>query len=154
MIYLIPSVGDFKAVNEVVVTAGGTLATPQTVRELIIHDEMDVPFTVLAVTAEMLLVMNRFAKQVLKEMPYVVMSVPGAVYDGEWTSLASAFPPMDFHDLARNMSKSGHLANTPEQLQARDVAEGSAADWGHHSSFKGKTTPAIDDDEDSYEDAD
>lgn len=119
-LYLLPISSTMPEVTEVLSRAGVQLKQLKTVRELILS-ESDAPVVVGAVDPGVLLVLNRHAATLVNEVPTVVMSAPGAIYTGEWMTLASPFPAMDWTELREKLSKSGHLALTPGQLEARKV---------------------------------
>lgn len=119
-LYLLPISSTMPEVTEVLSRAGVQLKQLKTVRELILS-EGDTPIVVGAVDPGVLLVLNRHAATLVTEVPTVVMSAPGAIYTGEWMTLASPFPAMDWTELRDKLSKSGHLALTPDQLEARKV---------------------------------
>lgn len=119
-LYLIPNVGDFSRLADQAARAKVPLLTPSTIRELILTSSGE-NTAIASVRAEDLLVLNRYAPTLMDEMPTIVMSVPGLVYSGEWMALASAFPSIDWVELERKISKSGHMATSPEDLPGRST---------------------------------
>jgi hypothetical protein len=71
------------------------------------------------VDATVLHVINRNAKQLITEMPSVVMAVPGMIYSAEWNIAASFYPIMDFTELESKIAKSGTIAHDVDQLEKR-----------------------------------
>lgn len=112
--YLIPDSGNFDELSERVKTAGATLITPQSVRELILN-ENDSTLVIAGVSAMDMMVISRHSDTLMAEMPSVVMSVPGIIYPGDWMSAAAIFPPMDFKEIEGKLLKSGTTAFTPAQ---------------------------------------
>lgn len=119
-LYLIPNVGDFSRLADQAARAKVPLLTPSTIRELILTSAGE-NTAIASVKAEDLLVLNKYAPTLMDEMPTIVMSVPGLIYSGEWMALASAFPSVDWMELERKISKSGHMATTPEDLPGRST---------------------------------
>jgi len=122
-VYIVPDAGDFSEITEVSKKAGVEIISAQTIRQLIMETASK-PIVISSIRGQDLLVLNRHAPTLIDELPTVVMSVPGIVYTGEWVSLASSFPAIDWTELASKLSKSGHLANTPEDLTKRTGARG------------------------------
>jgi hypothetical protein len=137
-IYIVPSNGDFSEIQEIASRAGVELFTPQTIREFILQTH-DIPFAIVAMGPDDMLALSRHAATLVPEMPSVVASVPGLIYEGSWVSQATAFPSIDWSEMAKKMEKSGHLATTPEDLEKRDVGS-PTFDIRHNSLLKQRTS--------------
>nr|QYF49734.1 MAG: hypothetical protein [Jiangsu sediment cysto-like virus 6] len=118
--YIVPNDGDFDILAATTKKAGVPLITPSSLREMILETD-GVPLAIVGLGAEPLLILNRHAATLLSEVPTVVTSVPGLIYSGEWFTLASAFPAVDWTELERKLAKSGHTAFTTRDLQKRSV---------------------------------
>lgn len=119
-IYLIPPVADAAEILEITKKAGVPFEVFNSLRELILKSHQ-VPIIIGTIQPKDLLVLNRYSQTLLEELPTAVMSVPGALYTGEWVSLASALPPIDWKEIQSKLAKSGHLATTHEQLEKREL---------------------------------
>lgn len=119
-VYLIPPVTDPAEILDITKKAGVPFEVFNSLRELILKSHQ-VPIIIGSILPKDLLVLNRYSQTLLEELPTAVMSAPGAIYTGEWVSLASALPPMDWKEIQQKLAKSGHLANTPEALEKRDL---------------------------------
>lgn len=119
-VYLIPPGGQLPELMEVLSKAKVQFHAFTRLREFLLVDHAS-PVVVGTLDATGLLVLNRYASSLVDELPTVVMSVPGAAYTGEWMSLASAFPALDWIELRNKLAKSGHLALDPDQLESRGV---------------------------------
>lgn len=120
-IYVLPPSSSLEAVNEVLLKAGIKLASFAHLREYIVAEAAAGPITVATLTSQSLLILNRFASELVVDLPTIIMSAPGAVYTGEWVSLGSAFPSIDWLEFSRKTARSGHLALTPDTLTTRGV---------------------------------
>lgn len=118
--YLLPPSSALDEVATVLSKAGVKIQQFHTVRDLVLAED-SAPIVVGTLDAQGLLILNRYAPSLVKELPTIVMSAPGAIYTGEWVSLASALPAADWSELVKKVSKSGHLALSPEDLPARRV---------------------------------
>lgn len=119
-VYLVPNEGDFSAIEEVAKKAGVTLITPRNVRDFILESS-DQTLVIAAVGPEILLVLNRHARQLVDELPSALIGVPNLLYSGEWFTLASTFVSIDWSEMEAKLSKSGHTAFNPEDHEARSV---------------------------------
>lgn len=120
MIYLVPSEGDFSDLSDILKRAQIPLITPASIRQMILETAGS-PISIVAASNEQLLVLNRHATQLLEEVPSVVVGVPGLVYAGDWYTLASTFPPLDWSELEKKASKSGHTAHDLSAVEQRSV---------------------------------
>lgn len=119
-VYLFPPPLDPADVVDVAKKAGAPFNQYSTLRELILNEKGG-PIVLATIRPQDLLVLNRHAATLVEELPTVVMSAPGFIYSPDWVSTASALPAMDWKELAGKLSKSGHLALTPESLERRDL---------------------------------
>lgn len=119
-IYLLPPSSGLEEVTAVLSKVGVKIQQFRTMRELILAEGSG-PIVVGTLDAQGLLILNRYAPSLVQELPTIVMSAPGAIYTGEWVSLASALPAVDWAELAQKVAKSGHLALAPGDLPARQV---------------------------------
>lgn len=126
-IYLFPLGSDLGDITEITKKAGVSFESFATVRELILKSQGH-PISLGMIGPQELLVINRHATTLLDEMPSVVMSAPGVLYTPDWMSLASAFPAVDWKEIQGKLSKSGHLATTPEQLEKRNLGANTRPD--------------------------
>jgi hypothetical protein len=120
-IYIVPNVGDFQELSDLLKPSGVPFLIPKKLRELIVA-EVDKPIIVVALSVSDMMVLTRNASTLLNEAPTVLVSAPGPVYDGEWVSMATAFPPIDWLEFKGKVSKSGHLSLNPEELEKRSPA--------------------------------
>nr|QYF49689.1 MAG: hypothetical protein [Guangxi cysto-like virus 2] len=116
-IYIVPHVGDFDKISEISKRARVEVATVNTVREFILATHGK-PIMIAAVSSRDLMILARYASTLLDEMPTVVISAPGLIYEGGWSTHATAFPPIDWTELEGKLSKSGTLATNPDDLEA------------------------------------
>lgn len=119
-IYLLPPSSALEEVVSVLSKVGVKVQQFRTMRELILAEGSS-PIVVGTLDAQGLLILNRYAPSLVRELPTIVMSAPGAIYTGEWVSLASALPAVDWTELAQKVAKSGHLALSPDDLPTRRV---------------------------------
>lgn len=119
--YIVPQEGNFDALTELTQRAGVTQITPKALRELVIEDAQN-SVLVGALNTEHILILNRYASQLLEEVPTVVIGVPGLAYSGEWYTLAASFPPIDWSEFEKKLAKSGSTAYTKEDLEVRSVS--------------------------------
>lgn len=119
-IYLLPPGNDLVEITEVTKKAGVLFEQFGSLREMILAAQGN-PICVGTLTPQDLLVLNRYARTLVEELPTVVMSAPGVIYTADWMSLASAFPAVDWKEILGKLSKSGHLATQPEQLEKRQL---------------------------------
>lgn len=119
-VYLVPNVGEFEHLAEVVKRARASLISPESVRELILNDS-DNAVTIAAMKPMDMKVIQRHAGTLLAELPAVLMAVPGLVYPGDWLSAAAGFTPVDWMEVERRLAKSGSTAFTLEQMDSLDV---------------------------------
>lgn len=119
-VYLFPMGSDLSDILEVTKKAGVPFESFATVRDLILKTQ-GIPIALGMIGPQELLVINRHATTLLDEMPSVVMSAPGVLYTPDWMSLASAFPAVDWKEIQTKLAKSGHLATTTTQLEARGL---------------------------------
>lgn len=119
-IYLLPPGNDLNEITEVTKKAGVLFDQFGSLREMILAAQGN-PICVGTLGSQDLLVLNRYARTLVEELPTVVMSAPGVIYTADWMSLASAFPAADWKEILGKLSKSGHLATNPEQLAKRQL---------------------------------
>lgn len=117
-VYLLPPAIDPTEVVEVVKRAGVPFEQLNSIRELVLLEGRG-PISVATIKAQDLLVLNRYARTLVEEIPTVVMSAPGFLYSGDWIGTASALPAVDWKEIQSKLSKSGHLALTPADLARR-----------------------------------
>lgn len=115
--YFIPAEGKMDDVAETLSRAGIPFANPQTVRELITNTSSSV--VVAAVPLPVLLLVSQHPEQYFEEMPSVIHSAPGMLYQPEWQTTAALFAPMDWMEFERKTKRSGQTAYTPEQGEGR-----------------------------------
>jgi hypothetical protein len=117
-LYLVPGDGNFSELTAQLERAGMSLVTPKTLRELIVSSSSETSI-VAAIRPESMLILNRHASELLEELPEVVIGVLGLIYASEWYSLASTFPPVDWSELVKKTSKSGHTARNLDDVETR-----------------------------------
>lgn len=120
-VYLLPPVIDPTEIIEVTKKAGIAFEQFESIRDLILKTQVDAPVVIGTLRSQDLLVLNRYASSLVKELPSVIMSAPGVVYTGDWVTLASALPALDWKEVKDKLSKSGHTAYTPDALEKRDL---------------------------------
>lgn len=114
--YILPLVGEFDKISDLATRARVPVTTVSTIREYILATQ-DGTMHIVAVSSRDLMIMARHAQTLLTEMPTVVISAPGLIYEGSWLTHATAFPAVDWTELEAKMLKSGTLSHTPEQLE-------------------------------------
>lgn len=120
MIYLVPSNGDAATVTESTTRAGIPFFHAANVREYILGVEGK-PLAVVAVDEETMLVLTRHATQLFIELPSVITSVPGLMYDQSWMAMGTVFPPTHWKTFEEQTKRSGVLSVTPAQAESRGV---------------------------------
>lgn len=118
-IYIIPASGNPADLLEAATRARVPVLQVKTVREYILGTH-EVPMAIGVVPTEVLLVLNRHASTLLLELPSAVFAVPGLIYDSGWNTYATAYPAVDASELMAKLSKSGRLANTPDELERQN----------------------------------
>lgn len=119
MHYLIPDTGDLSEIIEHTSRAGIPFHNPQTVRDLILATQGD-PISVSAVPAALMGILTRHTASVFPdELPVVIMSVPGVLYQHDWASMGTTFPPAHYQTWAESTKRSGHMATTAEAVESR-----------------------------------
>lgn len=119
MLYLVPETGSLEEVIASTTRAQIPFHNPKTIRDLILVTHAE-PLCVAAVSEEIMLLLSRFASSVFPdELPLVLMSVPGVLYQPGWASMATAFPPAHFRDFTEATKRSGVLSPTAEILESR-----------------------------------
>lgn len=120
MLYLVPETGSLDELTAVTSRSQIPFHNPKTVRDLILATHSE-PIAVAAVSEEIMLLISRFATSVFPdELPLVLTSVPGVLYQPAWASLATAFPPAHFRDFSEATKRSGVLATDSATLESRD----------------------------------
>lgn len=119
-IYIIPSNGDASAVTEATSRATIAYFHAATVREFILGVE-GLPIAVVSVPEEVLLVLTRHASQFFVELPSVLTSAPGIMYDQSWMTMGTVLPPTHWKTFEEQTKRSGVLATTPEKAESRGV---------------------------------
>lgn len=117
-VYLLPSSGEFSEIVELAKKAQVEVVTPGSLRDFILSTEGK-PLVIATLRDQDIQVLNRHSTTLVNELPTIVMGAPGPIYTGEWVTLASAFPAIDYSELKAKLSKSGHLATSPEDLEKR-----------------------------------
>lgn len=118
--YLLPPAIDSTEIVDICRKAGVPFEQFGTIRELILKGR-DAPVIIGTIRAQDLLILNRYASSLVDELPSIVMSAPGVVYSGDWVTLASALPALDWKEIVSKLAKSGHTAFTPDALEKRDL---------------------------------
>lgn len=120
MMYLIPRTGDLDSLIEMVKRARGVFISPVTIRDLILEESSSKSnVVVVAISAEQLSILTRYPAELLDDVPFAVHAIPGAVYDANWSNAATALPPLDYLELEKMLSKSGHTSFTVDQLEKK-----------------------------------
>lgn len=145
-IYLLPPASDPVDIIDLTKKAGVPFEQFSSLREMILKSE-GVPIVLGTIRPQDLLVLNRYARTLVDELPSIVMSAPGVVYTGDWVSLASAMPALDWKEIQQKLQKSGHLAGTPEQLESRDLGSPTFVAPTGYSMLKGKAMRPLDESE-------
>lgn len=118
-IYIIPAAGNPSDLLDAATRARVPVIQVKTVRDYILGTH-EVPMAIVVVPTEVLLVLNRHASTLLSELPSAVFAVPGLIYDAGWNTYATAYPAVDASELMAKLSKSGRLANTPDELERQN----------------------------------
>jgi hypothetical protein len=118
-IYFVPTTGDHEKLIDLGSKAGIHVSFPATVRDFII-ESAEHSHGIFAMTTESLMTLTRHAKQLLSEMPSVVLSVPGVVYTADWNIAATSFHPLDWSEIESKLSKTGLVAHEIDDLEKRD----------------------------------
>lgn len=74
------------------------------------------------INSEQLRPLVRYANEFLTELPFVVTNVPEAAYTIEWHTLTATLPRMEWSQLEAQITKSGLLATSTDELSARATA--------------------------------
>lgn len=119
-VYLLPPAIEPDEITALCKKAGVPFEQFSTLREFVLRSA-DAPVVIATMRAQDLLILNRYADSLVTELPSVVMSAPGVAYTGDWVSLASALPALDWKEVVDKISKTGHTAYTPENLEKRDL---------------------------------
>lgn len=118
-IYIIPAAGNPSDLFDAATRARVPVIQVKTVRDYILGTH-EVPLAIIVVPTEVLLVLNRHASTLLSELPSAVFAVPGVIYDAGWNTYATAYPAVDASELMAKLSKSGRLANNPDELERQN----------------------------------
>lgn len=119
-VYLLPPVVETTDILAICKRSNVPFENFATIRELLLKP-LNIPVVIGTIRPQDLLVLNRYAPTLVEELPTVVISAPGAVYNGDWMALASALPAMDWRELETKLSKSGHTAYEGESLVKRNL---------------------------------
>lgn len=120
MIYLIPDTGRTDEIVAVTSRTGIPLHNPKNAREFILATQADA-IALVAVSEDLMLVLSRHANSFFPdELPLVLNSVPGLLYQPGWASMATVFPPAHFREFTEATKRSGVLATTAEGIESRD----------------------------------
>lgn len=119
-IYIIPANGDASAVTEATSRATIAYFHAATVREFILGVE-GLPIAIVSVPEEVLLVLTRHASQFFVELPSVLTSAPGIMYDQSWMTMGTVLPPTHWKTFEEQTKRSGILATTPEKAESRGI---------------------------------
>lgn len=120
MIYLVPSNGDASFLTESTSRASIPFFQADKARDFILGTE-GVPLGVVAVDEETMLVLTRHAAQLFNELPSVITSVPGLMYDQAWMAMGTVLPPTHWKTFEEQTKRSGVLSVTPAQAQSRAI---------------------------------
>lgn len=126
MIYIVPANGDATELTALTSRAQIPFVQPANVREFILGIE-GVPLGVMAVNEETLLVLSRHAAQLMVELPSVLTSVPGLMYDQSWMAMGTYFPPTHWKTFSESNKRSGVTSHTPDVLESRRVGANSGS---------------------------
>lgn len=119
MHYLIPDTGNTDEIVAVTSRATIPLHNPKNIRDFILMTQTD-PISVVAVSEDLMLILARHASSVFpNELPIVLNSVPGLLYQAGWASMGTAFPPEHFRNFAEATKRSGVLSTTSLDLESR-----------------------------------
>jgi hypothetical protein len=118
-IYFVPTIGEYEKVIELGSKAGIHVSFPTTVRDFII-ESFEHSHAIFGMTTESFMTLTRHAKQLLVEMPSVVMSVLGIVYMADWNIAAILFHPLDWMEIESKFSKIGFVAYEIDDLEKCD----------------------------------
>lgn len=130
-VYILPANGDASTITEATSRATISYFHAETVREFILGVE-GLPIVVVSVPEEVLLVLTRHASQLFVELPSVLTSVPGIMYDQSWMTMGTVFPPTHWRTFEEQTKRSGVLSTTPEQAESRGIGANTAtlSDYG------------------------
>lgn len=117
-LYLLPPVFNDSEIQALTKRAGVAFANFASVRDIILADN-GAPYVIGSVSAQDLLVLTRHASTLMSEVPSVVVAAPGFSYTGDWVSLASALPSLDWTELVQKLSRSGHTAVKKESFDKK-----------------------------------
>lgn len=119
MHYLIPDTGNTAEIAELTSRATIPLHNPKNLRDFILMTQTD-PISVIAVSEDLMLILSRHAASIFPvELPVVLNSVPGLLYQHGWASMSTAFPPAHFRDFAESTKRSGILSTNAADLESR-----------------------------------
>lgn len=132
--YIVPQLGDTTIFveklkrSEVPFSLGKILG--DTLREY-----NDDPVHVAFLTSNALHTLHRYAPELVHDVPTVITSAPGLIYDGDWMSTSAAFPVVDYLEFEQKIKQSGATARNPHQLAVR----------GSKDAYTEGSLPAVDD---------
>lgn len=119
-IYVVPANGHAKEISDAAARASIPFFQASTVREYILGCDGKT-IAVVAVPEEVMLVLARHANQIFTELPSVVTSVPGLMYDQSWMAMGTIFPPTHWKTFEEQMKRSGVLSTSPDMASSRNV---------------------------------
>ena len=121
-LYIVAESGDLSSLIEVLKRSQVEFLFGERIGKVLKAYDQQPVFVATVSEADMLL-LNRYPDALLDELPTSLMSVPNMVYSGDWVTLASALPAMDWMEMESKLAKSGATAQTVEQLGERSKTQ-------------------------------
>jgi len=119
VIYLIPETGVMDEISNLASRTGIPLHNPRNLRDFILSTSTD-PIAIVAVDEDIMLILSRHAVSIFPdELPVVLQSVPGLIYQPGWASMGTVFPPAHFRDFEEMTKRSGVLSTNAVDLESR-----------------------------------
>lgn len=111
--YVVPPTGDLSKLSEFAARVKMEVLQVKTVREFVLTVEAN-PISVIVAPAQVISLLARHSGELLTEMPFCLISVPGLLYSSEWTAAAATLPPENWSQFEGKWSRSGLTQLTPE----------------------------------------
>lgn len=152
MLYLIPDTGRLDEIGQIASRTGIPLHNPKNVRDFILMTQAD-PIALVSIDEDVLLILSRHALSVFPdELPVVLQSVPGLIYQPGWASMGTVFPPAHFRDFEEMTKRSGVLSTDSATLESR--GRGARLLDNRTASSMNEVPATVDEDGDAHVDVD
>lgn len=112
MHYLIPNEGQMTEIVDLATRAKLPVVNVDTLRDFVLGTEES--HGLLVIAPEVLAIVARHPQLTLRDVPTVVINVPGVIYPVSWSSLSSTFPVIDWMQFTTVVQKSGHVVFDPD----------------------------------------